>query len=404
MGGRTARCTSRVRKSRASTGSRSRAAPTSARASSRSSHDCSPTSLTTEAGTAGRRMEQRCRRSIRRSAFSRACWNGSAPAGSSTRSHGGASPRRGVPARTRTVPPPVDGSDRRPAIHDVLVPDPLVLRRAACARLLPDDGREAGRSDRGCGRPRRRQARGGWPLAAREHAPGADAFRDGGRGLPQPLEHAAGAASAPVGGLGRESDPDTGVRGARACGDRVRGRLQCSPHERWSWISARCRHRQLADVVLGAHARTSQVVDASRDECPLVCTTETALRAPPTQPRRPSSKRSSARPARPMASDASRGDGALRTWSTCASRRAGSRRRASRWGRAPGRGRPTARTRSGRPGSPARSGACRRGRRSSRRRATSRPRPSARTGRRGAGSRDCSGRRRGRRGLRSRRR
>ncbi len=180
----TAPCTSRARKSRASTGWRSRAAPTSARASSRSCRDCSPTSSTTEAGTAGRRMEHgvvvpfdalRSRGPPRMGARRR----------NLDRSDDGASARRGVPARTRTVPPrcrrvgPAD-----PQVHHVLVPATVVLRRAACARLLPDDGREAGRSDRRCGRPRGRQARGGRPLAAREHAPGTDAFRDGGRGFP----------------------------------------------------------------------------------------------------------------------------------------------------------------------------------------------------------------------------
>ena len=118
------------------------------------------------------------------------------------RSHDGASARRGVPARTTAVPPPVDGSDRRTRrftmfsfpprwYYDVLRALEYFRRtgekpddRIADAVALVADRRERGR-----------------PLAAREHAPGPDPFRDGERRLPQPLEHAAGVASPPVGGL-----------------------------------------------------------------------------------------------------------------------------------------------------------------------------------------------------------
>ena len=102
-----------------------------------SSRRSSPDAWATAGGTAGPR-----RQSTVSSFHSTICvleglreWE--AATGGTDASRAARATRRGVPARARAVPSPIDGRGRRPADADAVVPDALVLRHPARARPLP---------------------------------------------------------------------------------------------------------------------------------------------------------------------------------------------------------------------------------------------------------------------------
>ena len=119
--------------------------------------------------------------------------------GGSAGSDRGATPGRGVPARTEAVPAQEHGRGRRPGLAGVLVPDPLALRRAACARVLPGGRRSAGPAGGRGDAVAPIQAAARRDVAAREHASRQGPFpARGRRRSAQPVEHAPGAACAPL--------------------------------------------------------------------------------------------------------------------------------------------------------------------------------------------------------------
>ena len=107
----------------------------------------------------------------------------------------------------RPAPSAVDRRSHRAGISAVLLPAALALRRPARARLLAGCRRRGRRPDDRGARPGRGQARAGRPLADGVRVPGrACTSRSRGRRPAEPMEHAARAAGAALGGQGGAVD------------------------------------------------------------------------------------------------------------------------------------------------------------------------------------------------------
>src|SRR5258708_4702858 len=106
---------------------------------------------------------------------------------------------RGVPARPSDVPPALDGCGGGSAVAAVLLPAPLLLRRAPRTRPPAERGRRAGRAGRRGDRAGEEQAIYGRTLAPGESAPWGGLLRHGRpRGQAQPLEYPPGNAGTGV--------------------------------------------------------------------------------------------------------------------------------------------------------------------------------------------------------------
>ena len=140
------------------------------------------------------------RRSTRRSASSKDCWD-TKRRRPEPGHHRGSPSRTGVLARAASLPIAIDRPDRQAGVHRDRVSDAVALRHPVGPRLLAAGRRRTrrthGRGDRSGGQEARRAR----ALAAREPASGAGALRDGrGRRRAEPLEHASSASRAALGG------------------------------------------------------------------------------------------------------------------------------------------------------------------------------------------------------------